>query len=131
MFPSQIKKYRYYFASFKNIVHKVNAYSGGMNTIGVLHKMFFLCISILLMLGGFLYKRKMLNPIVITVVLFYYVSFFINPIAGYRFSPYLLFTLFFYNFEDDANEKVMRFLNVISVLLFPCFLYTLFDTHIL
>jgi hypothetical protein len=126
-----LKYFLHDLASFQKIIFKVNSYSKGMDAIGVLHKLFFLFISVLLILGAFLYKKVMLNPIIITVVLFYYLFFFINPIAGYRFSPYLLFALFLFDFDDTANEKGMSFLNYASILLLPCFLYTLYDTHLL
>ncbi|MBC7845853.1 MAG: hypothetical protein H7Y10_05130 [Flavobacterium sp.] len=116
-------------AAFDKIVFKINTYASGMPIVGIIHKLFFVLITILILSGGLVYKKKMLNPILVTTLVFYYVTFFINPVMGFRFSPFVFLALFLFNFEELKNEKIIRFMNLFTVLLFPCFLYALFHTH--
>ena len=116
-------------AIFANIVFKINAYSSGMAVIGIMHKLFFLLITILVVIGSLVYKKKMLHPIIVTTLFLYYFTFFINPIVGFRFSPFVFLALFLFNCEDFKNQKLVKSLNISSVLFFPFFLYALFHTH--
>ena len=71
----------------------------------------------------------MLHPILITTMLFYGVAFFINPIVAHRFSPYILFALLLFPFDKLKNEKKIITLNKLTILLFPLFVYSLFNAH--
>lgn len=115
--------------AFESILSKINIYSEGMSVVGILHILFFLFITVLVSLGFLLYKRKMLHPILVTTIFFYGFTFYINPIVAHRFSPYVLFGLLLYPFDKIGEEKMALQLNRLSVLLFPIFLYTLFNTH--
>lgn len=114
---------------FARIVSKIDTYSSGMAVIGIMHKLYFILITAFVIIGVLVYRKKMLHPIIITTLSFYYLAFFINPIVGFRFSPFVFLALFLFNFEDIKNQKLLKFLNVSSVLLFPFFLYALFHTH--
>ncbi|WP_157492754.1 hypothetical protein [Flavobacterium sp. TAB 87] len=115
--------------AFDSIRSKVEIYSQGMPLIGFMHILFFLCIAGLVGLGFIIYKRKMLHPILVTTFIFYCVTFFINPIVAHRFSPYLLFALLLFPFDKIKNDKAVLTINRLSVLLFPMFVYFLYQTH--
>lgn len=115
--------------TFDKIVFKINAYSSGMAVVGIMHKLYFLLITILVLIGSLVYKKKMLHPIIVTTLVFYYLGFFINPVVGFRFSPFVFLALFLFNFDDFKNEKIVRILNLSSILFFPFFVYALFHTH--
>jgi hypothetical protein len=114
---------------FDSILYKISVYLQGMNGVGVLHILFFLFISFLVIMGSIFYKNEMLHPILITTVLFYSVTFFINPIVAYRFSPYVIFALLLFPFDKMKNEKIVFIMNRLTILLFPLFVYSLFSAH--
>lgn len=116
-------------AAFDSILHKISVYSLGMNEVGILHILFFLCISFLFIMGFVFYKEKIFHPVIITTFIFYAVTFFINPIVAHRFSPYVIFALLLFPFDKISNEKRMVLLNKLAILLFPLFLYSLFNAH--
>ena len=116
-------------AAFDSILSKIDIYSQGMPVIGFLHILFFLFISFLVFMGFIFYKLKMLHPILITTMLFYGVTFVINPVVAHRFSPYILFALLLFPFEKMRNENLISLLNKLTVLLFPLFVYSLFNVH--
>lgn len=115
--------------AFKSIVSKIDIYSQGMQVVGFMHVVFFLFICSLFSAGFLLYKKKMLHPILVTTMLFYGITFFINPIVAHRFSPYVIFALLLYPFEEISNNKIVLLLNKFSILLFPIFIYTLHIAH--
>ena len=115
--------------AFKSIVSKIDIYSQGMPVVGFMHLLFFMFICSLFLAGVLLYKKKMLHPILITTMLFYGITFFINPIVAHRFSPYLIFALLLFPFDTIRNEKIVVLLNRLTVLLFPIFIYTLHIAH--
>ena len=115
--------------AFKAIVSKIDIYSQGMQVVGFMHFVFFLFICSLFLTGFLLHKKKMLHPILVTTMLFYGITFFINPIVAHRFSPYILFALLLYPFEEISNNKIVVLLNKFSILLFPIFIYTLHIAH--
>ncbi|SHG49161.1 hypothetical protein SAMN05444372_106160 [Flavobacterium micromati] len=115
--------------AFKSILSKVDIYSKGMPSIGYMHFVFFIFIFSLVVMGFIMYKSKMLHPILVTTVLLYGISFFVNPIVAHRFSPYLLFSLLLFPFEKIRNVKIMLLMNRLSILFFPIFLYSLFLAH--
>lgn len=116
-------------SAFGSILSKIDIYSQGMPVIGFLHILFFLFISLLVVTGFVFYKSKMLHPILITTMLFYGVTFFINPIVAHRFSPYIIFALLLFPFEKMRNEKWVTVLNKLTILLFLLFVYSLFNAH--
>lgn len=123
------KTYLRNIGAFDSILSKIDIYSQGMVVIGFMHKVFFVLIWILVIIGFVLYKKKMLHPIIITTLFIYSISFFINPVVAHRFSPYLFFALLLGPFVTTKNEKMLALCNRLSILLFPIFLYTLFLTH--
>ena len=123
---------KYFFSSvaaFQSILSKINSYSQGVPEIGFVHILFFLFVFILVSAGFFFYKKKMLHPILITTMLFYSITFFINPVVAHRFSPYLIFALLLFPFEKISNQKTIVVLNRLCILLLPIFVYTLFNMH--
>ena len=116
-------------SAFDSILYKISVYSQGMNEVGILHILFFLFISFLVIVGSIFHKTKMLHPILITTVFFYVVTFFINPIVAYRFSPYVIFALLLFPFEKIRNDKIAVLINKLTILLLPLFVYSLFNAH--
>lgn len=124
-----LKPFLSYIIEFDSILYKISVYSQGMNGIGELHILFFLFIFFLVVMGSLFYKNKMLHPILITTILFYWITFFINPIVAYRFSPYVIFALLLFPFEKIRNDKTVVLINKLTILLFPLFVYSLFNAH--
>ncbi|MEM8520398.1 hypothetical protein RCH19_000375 [Flavobacterium sp. PL12] len=124
-----LKPFMSTFPEFESILSKITIYSKGIPVVGFIHVLFFLFIFILVIAGCLLYKRQMLHPIIVTTIIFYGSTFFINPIVSYRFSPYVVFALLLYPFDEIINERTILFLNRFSVLLFPIFFFTLYNTH--
>ncbi len=109
---------------------KADAYSEGMTEIGVFHKIYFCFISVILIVSWINYKEKVLHPLIITTFIIYYISFFINPVIGFRFSPYVIFTILLNNFKGNYNVTAFtKVLNLIIILLLPYFIFTFIDTH--
>ena len=71
----------------------------------------------------------MLNPILVTTFLFYAITYFINPAVAFRFSPYFIFAMMLYPLEEVFKNKNLRMLNLATVLLFPIFVYAMFNSH--
>ena len=117
--------------AFEKSLYKINAYSEEMDVVSVFHKMYFLFITVIVFVTFWIYKKKAFNPILLTAVGFYYIFFFLNPVVGFRFTPYVFFAILLFDFDGVYNKQVVKILNVASVLLFPYFLLTLFDTHYL
>lgn len=113
---------------FHYIFYKINTYSKGNIAISYTHWLFFAFISIFILLGIILYKKRMLHPFVVTTAFFYYVSYFVSPIMAFRFTPYVLFALLFLNF-DALKKQTNRILNLSSVFLFVIYLFVLYHTH--
>ncbi|WP_170151309.1 hypothetical protein [Flavobacterium weaverense] len=114
---------------FDSILSKISIYSNGFPINTLMHLLFFVFIIVLTAVGFLLYRNKMLHPILVTTLLIYFIAFLISPVVAHRFSPYLLFALLFFPFEEIKYTKLMRILNSFSVLLLPIFIYTLFNTH--
>lgn len=124
-----LKPYLASIAAFTSIVSKIEIYSQGMPVVGFMHVLFFLFIFSLFLVGFLLYRKKMLHPILVTTLLFYGVTFFINPVVAHRFSPYVIFALLLFPFDALKNEKIVILLNRLTILLFPIFIYTLHIAH--
>ena len=75
-------------------------------------------------------KKNLFHPLIITTFIIYYISFFINPVIGFRFSPYIILVLLLNNFEGKYNFPALtKVLNLIIILLLPYFIFTFIDTH--
>lgn len=112
-------------------MNKVDSYSEGMEVVSVFHKIYFLFLTMFILITFSIYKKQAINSILITNIVFYYISFFINPVLGFRFSPYVFMAILLFDFNGAYNVRFVRKLNIASFLLIPYFLYTLFDTHTL
>jgi len=110
---------------------KVDTYSAEMEVVSVFHKVYFIFITSTVFITALVYKRQLLHPIILTTVFLYYISFAVNPIVAFRFVPYLLFSILFFNYIGNYNQERTRIFNIISFLLLPYFIYTLIDTHYL
>lgn len=117
--------------AFEKSLYKINAYSEEMDVVSVFHKVYFLFVTVVVFITFWIYKKKALNPILLTAVGFYYIFFYLNPVVGFRFTPYVFFAILLFNFDGVYNKQIVKIVNVISVLLFPYFLLTLFDSHYL
>lgn len=114
--------------AFQTVALKIDYFSSNNAEIGMMHWLFFAFISILFLLAAKLYRKQLLHPIIISSAFFYYVTYFINPIMAFRFSPYVLFALLFFN-VDILKKQIVRILNLLSVFLFVIFLFILYHTH--
>ena len=119
------------YLALNNALSKIDSYSSGVSTIGIFHKLYFVFILCILSLTYVIYKTEAINPILITSSLIYFVSFYFNPVVGYRFSPYILMAILFLNSEKKLNIKLNNFLDLTSFSLVLYFFVTLFDSHYL
>jgi hypothetical protein len=110
---------------------KVSTYSAEMDVVSVFHKVYFVFISGVVLITAFVYKKQMIHPIISTTILLYYISFTVNPIVGFRFAPYLLFSILLFNYTGTYHRQFTKIFNLISFLMLPYFIYTLIDTHYL
>ena len=124
-----IKPYLFTIAELGSILSKIHIYSQGMPVVGFMHILFFLFVVILIGLGFLFYKKKMLHPILVTTMLFYGVTFLINPVVAHRLSPYLFFSLLLFPFDSIRYKRLVLAVDRLSILLFPVFFYYLFNTH--
>lgn len=115
--------------AFERIFLRINEYLKLYSIPGIMDWLFFIFISGLLLTGGILYKKKIFHPFIITSAFLYYITYYINPIVAFRFSPYVLFALFFMNFEESKSIKIFRIFDLLSIFLFPIFLFVLYHTH--
>lgn len=114
----------------RSSLDKADAYAEGMTEVGVFHKIYFCFISGIFIVSWINYKKKVLHPLIITTFLIYYISFFINPVIGFRFSPYVIFAILLNNFKGIYNfPAITKALNLIIILLLPYFIFTFIDTH--
>ena len=103
-----------------------------MEDISLSHQIFFGFISCILLLSWIFFRKQIFHPIIITTFLIYYFSYFINPIIGFRYSPYVILSILLTNFESKYEIKSLtEILNTVILVLLPYFLYTYFDTHYL
>lgn len=115
--------------ALQNSMNKIESYSGVMLSVSIFHKIYFVFVSFVLVITLFVYKKKAINPILVTTAIFYYTSFFINPVLGFRFSPYVFMAILLFNFKYEFSPKWIKFVDFASFLLLPYFIYTLADTH--
>lgn len=114
---------------FHRVIFKINQYLILYNVPGILDWLFFAFVSTLLIGGILLYRMQIRHPFLITTAAFYYIAYIINPIVAFRFSPYFLFAILLMNFDDSKNKKVFRILNLLSIFIFPVYLFVLYHTH--
>ncbi|KIA99818.1 hypothetical protein OA93_03115 [Flavobacterium sp. KMS] len=115
--------------AFESILNKISFYLKGISDIGIMHKIFFMLISFLIITGFVFYKKKMLHPILMTTVFIYMASYYINPIVAFRFSLYVIFALLLYPFNSVINDKKLRLINSLTIFLFPIFVFAMLKTH--
>lgn len=114
----------------RSSLDKADAYAEGMTEVGVFHKIYFCFISGIFIVSWINYKEKVLHPLIITTFIIYFISFFINPVIGFRFSPYVIFAILLNNFNGNYNfPAITKVLNLIIILLLPYFIFTFIDTH--
>jgi len=115
--------------TFRRILVKTTIYFKGMLIVGFLHYLFFLLISTVVLIATFVYKKKILHPILVTTILLYYVTFLMNPIVAFRYSPYLFLAILFYKQKGYYNELLNKTLNYSSFLMILVFIYSFYDTN--
>ena len=117
--------------AFQNSMNKVDSYSQSSGVVSIFHILYFGFISLFLLITLVVYKKKTFHPILITVSLFYYISFFVNPVLGFRFSPYVIMAVLLFSFKDIKMSQRNKYLDLVSFLMLPYFIFTLIDTHYL
>jgi hypothetical protein len=117
--------------AIKSSMSKVDSYSEELESVSIFHKVGLLFTTIIVLIAIFVYKKKAMNSIFITTILFYYITYLINPIMGFRFSPYLFLSILLFNFEGSYSTRLLRNLNIMSFLLIPYFIFTLYNSHTL
>jgi hypothetical protein len=110
---------------------KIDAYAAEMEVVSVFHKIYFVFITCVVITTALIYKKEISHPLILTTILLYYISFILNPIAGFRFTPYLFFAILFYNYNGAYTKSLTRVLNIACFILLPYFIQTLIDTHYL
>jgi hypothetical protein len=119
------------YLTMNNALNKIDAYSGGVPTIGIFHKLYFVFILCVIFMAFIVYKKDALNPILVTSSCIYFISFFFNPVVGFRYSPYIIMAVLFMNSKNKVSNKLNNFLNLASFSLLLYFFLTLYDTHYL
>jgi hypothetical protein len=118
--------------AIRSSLDKADSYAEGMTEIGIFHKIYFCFISVIFIVSWINYKEKVFHPLIITTFIIYYISYFINPVIGFRFSPYVIFTILLNNFKSNYNLPIItKVMNLVTILLLPYFIFTFIDTHYL
>jgi hypothetical protein len=117
--------------AIKSSMSKVDSYSEELESVSIFHKVGLLFTTIIVLIAIFVYRKKAMNPIFITTILFYYITYLINPIMGFRFSPYLFLSILLFNFEGSYSTRLVRNFNIMSFFLIPYFIFTLYNSHTL
>ena len=113
-------------------LNKIDTYLEDTKQKSFFHQIYFGFISGLFILSWIFFRKQVLHPIVITTLLIYYITFFINPIIGFRYSPYVILAIFLTNFESKYEIKSLtQLLNNVILVLLPYFIYTYYETHYL
>jgi len=113
-------------------INKIDTYLEDTKQISFFHQIYFVFISGLVIVSWIFFRKQLLHPIVIITLLIYYITFFINPIIGFRYSPYLILAIFLTNFESKYEIKSLtEILNNVILILLPYFIYTYYETHYL
>jgi hypothetical protein len=116
----------------QSTLSKFDVYLEEMEEISLSHQIFFGFISSILLLSWGFFRKQIFHPIIITTFLIYYFSYFINPVIGFRYSPYVILAILLTNFESKYEIKSLtEILNNVIIVLLPYFIYTYYDTHYL
>ena len=115
--------------STKDLLLKLETYQLSVKNSSIFHSIHVVFVTLTILTSIFFYKKKALNPIFITTFFIYYISYFINPVLGFRFSPYVFFAIFLFNFNGNHNSTAERNISLASLLLFPYLVSTLLSTH--
>jgi hypothetical protein len=116
--------------ALQNSLDKADTYADGMSEVGVFHKLFLMFIIFILFLTFWVYQRQMVHPIIITTFLIYFIAYFINPVMGFRFSPYVILSVLLSNFDSKYKfGNLTKVLNILIIILIPYFIFTFYDTH--
>ena len=114
---------------FESIKTKSEAYLGSESKTGIFHIIYFIFITIISF--TIVKVHKNLHPIIITTAFIYYIFFFINPVLGFRFSPYFIITWLLIKNQTNKYSQLNKILNYGSLLTVFYFIFTLYDTHFL
>lgn len=112
----------------QSLIYKIKAYSNTAE-YGVMHLAFFSFVLILVIAGFVFYRQKMMHPILLTTIILYSASFFINPVVAHRLSPYVIFSLLLFPFDRIMGKKMLNIVNYSTIVLLPVFVYSLIQTH--
>lgn len=114
---------------FESIITKSEAYLGSESETGIFHIIYFIFITIICFT---IFKvNKNLHPIIITTAFIYYIFFFINPVLGFRFSPYFIISWLLMKKQTNKYSELNKILNYGSLFTVFYFIFTLYDTHFL
>ncbi|MDT9500129.1 EpsG family protein [Capnocytophaga canimorsus] len=116
-------------AEFILIASKINDYGFSQKQTGIFHYIYFGFIVMLSIITWIFVKKRFWNPVITTTLLFYLIGFFINPVVGFRFSPYLIVGILFMNIDISKYKSLNGLLNIGSLILAGYFVFTLYDTH--
>ena len=114
---------------FNHLTNKSNAYLVEELNAGKFHYIYLAFISIIC-LKLFLFD-KIFHPILITTIVFYYVAFYLNPVLGFRYSPYFFMAWLTLKTRKNTNSKIIYYFNLSSFATVIFFIFTLYDTHFL
>lgn len=143
------KKYRYYLVifgvslalmlfignvilnrpEFALISYKIEAYQEMNNKVSIFHYFYSVAITFFCYITWLFVKNKFWNPIILTAMFLYYCGFFINPVVGFRFSPYLIMSILFMDLNTEKYTKLNQLMNIGVLFLCIYFVFTLYDTH--
>ncbi|OXA80190.1 hypothetical protein B0A56_07210 [Flavobacterium columnare NBRC 100251 = ATCC 23463] len=115
--------------AFDKIFTKASTYSEELEEISIFHYIYFGFMFSVFILQLFFLRKKVYNPFLITTFIIYLLGFFVNPVVGFRLSPYFLISSLFYKVENYKNLD--RILNIFSFFLVLYFILTLKDSHYL
>lgn len=114
---------------FRALLFKIHVYSSMGNLNLKMHTVFLGIILLATAFFAFIYKKALLHPVLLSTFLLYFVSFFFNVSVAYRLAVYYIFALFLFGSVKDENVLLTKWLNVLSVFLFPVLVYSLHVCH--
>ena len=116
----------------KMTIDKADTYGEGMSNVSIFHKLYFCFITGIFIINTFYIKRNIFHPLIITTFIIYYIAYFINPVIGFRYTPYIIFSILLNNFNLSHNNfSFTKILNLVVFFLLPYFIFNYFDTHYL
>lgn len=114
---------------FGLIAHKLDAYGKVQEETSVFHYIYFGIMSIFCFILWFFTRKRFFNPVIITTLFVYLAGFMINPVVGFRFSPYLMMAILLMNVDGKKYKFLNGMMNIGALLLVAYFIFTLYDTH--